>query len=1126
MDNGAATRSGFVGRERERASLVADLDAAASGRGRLFLLGGEPGIGKSRLADETAGLARERGFRVVWGRCWEAGGAPAYWPWVQSLRTYARGLDRDELRSQLGPGAPHVAQVVPEIADALPDLPVPASMEAEADRFRLFEAVATFLHRAGAAHPLMLVLDDLHAADAPSLLLLQFVAGELGDDALLVLGAYRNIELGRDHPLTFALAELSRQRTTTHLTLSGLSEAEVARMIEQSTGVTPSQTVAVAVYRETEGNPLFVNEVVRLFAAEGGLERIDDPATLHLAIPVGIREVIDRRVARLSEGSRTTLELASVFGREFSLEAVGRLYGRQADEALDLLEEATANGLVAEVAGHPGRFRFSHALIRDALYDGIAVGRRVRLHRGAGQTLQALYQPRLEPHLAELAHHFFLAVPAGEVDKAIDYSESAARSALAQLAYEEAVRLFRMALAALESGRSLDERARVRLLLAVGDALDRAGDRQGAKGEFLRAAEIARRERLAEELAEAALAYGGRFMFARWAGGPPLTSLLEDARVALADNAGPLRARVLARLAAAMRDQSDRGPRDLLSREAVELARSFSDPPTLAYALAARWAAIFGPDQPEEQLALGEELRATAREAGDKERAVEAEVHSSAVLLELGRIAEYREAIDAAGVLADELRQPAQRWFVTAAKANLALLEGRSSEAEMHIEAALRFGRRSHPFEAIACSRIELFALRREDGRLGEMEQELRRSLHEYRTRPVFGCLLAALFAELDDMDQSRAVFEGLAAAGFSDIPLNNDFLLSTTLLVEVAAFVGDTDRAVLLYDLLLPYRGLVVDTFEWSTGAVDRYLGLAAETAGDPEGAIEHLRAALELNTRLGALPFAARSERDLARLLRARDAPGDRDKAIELQRAALETAGRLGMATTAARIREELFADGPGEPERVGSEPALAGGSTPAVFRREGEYWSIALEGEAFRLRDAKGLHYLGSLLRHPGREFHVLDLVTMEEGASPSWSARRRDREEQLHGGRSSGSGPFLDEQAKSSYRARLRELEQELDEVTEWADPVRAANLREEMDFLTDELAAAVGLGGRDRQTGSEAERARVNITRAIRSALGRIREHSAGVADHLDSTVHTGTFCSYSPDPRAPISWRG
>ena len=455
---------------------------------------------------------------MVWGRCWEAGGAPAYWPWVQALRALVRGVGREELVPQLGAGAPFVAQIVAEVAEMLPEVGPPPPMGAEAARFGLFDAVAAFLRNAGAGQPLMVVLDDLHAADAPSILLLRFAARELGEARVLVLGAYRDMELDRGHPLAVALAELSREPATRHVRLSGLDEAGVARLIREVTGVMPREGVAAAVHRGTEGNPLFVGEVARLLAAEGRLERAGDPAGMGLAIPEGIREVIGRRVARLPEPCGRVLGLASVFGRDFWLPALERLCGVGAGELLDVLEEAIAAGLVAAVPGAPGRLRFSHALIRDTLYEAIPAGQRLRLHQQAGEALEAFYRPDLDPHLAELARHFFEAAAVGEAGKAVGYAERAGHRALALLAYEEAARLFKMALAALSLARPPgQDQARCRLLVALGDALTRMGERQAAREELLRAAGIARRYRMAEELGQAALAYAG---FGCWSAAP------------------------------------------------------------------------------------------------------------------------------------------------------------------------------------------------------------------------------------------------------------------------------------------------------------------------------------------------------------------------------------------------------------------------------------------------------------------------------------------------------------------------------------------------------------------------------------------------------------------------------
>lgn len=538
----------FVGRERELEELLAGLENAFSGHGGLFLLGGEPGIGKSRLADELASEARERGAQVLWGRCWEAGGAPAYWPWVQSIRSYIRDRDPEGVRVQMGSGLPDIAQMLPELRELFPDVPVPLPVESESARFRLFDSTTAFLRNAARAQPLVLVLDDLHAADTPSLLLLRFVAAELAESRIVLIGAYRDIDVEPDHPLAATAAELAREPAAHQLSLRGLSRPDVLRYIELSVGVRPSDAFVAAVHEETEGNPLFVGELVRLLAAEGRLE-VPEGSALRFAIPQGIREVIDRRLRRLSEECIRVLTLASVLGREFDLQALARVAELEAVELLQVLDEAMAARVVTEVPGALGRLRFAHQLIRDTLYDDLAASRRLALHRRVGEALETLYAQNPEPHLAELAHHFFEAAPGGEVDKAIDYARRAGDRAARLLAFEEAARLYEMALQALELEQPRDEEARCELLLRLGDARARAGDMPAAKQTFLQAADVARRLSLPEQLGWAALGYGGRFVWEAGRGDPCLLPLLQEALAALGEEGNALRAKLLARLA-------------------------------------------------------------------------------------------------------------------------------------------------------------------------------------------------------------------------------------------------------------------------------------------------------------------------------------------------------------------------------------------------------------------------------------------------------------------------------------------------------------------------------------------------------------------------------------------------
>jgi len=286
----------LVGRESELAELAAGLDDAFAGRGRLSLVAGEPGAGKSRLFEELAGRARARGARVLVGRCWEAGGAPAYWPWVQALRAYARETEPEALRAQMGAGAAALAQILPELRERFPDISEPPAREAEGARFRLFEATSGLLRNAGRAHPLVVVLDDLHAADEPSLVLLRFVARELAGSRLLVVGAYRDVDPALGDPLSSTLAELVREPNTGQIALAGLSEAAVGEHLARVTGTSPALGLARAVHARTEGNPLFVVELVRLLKTEGRIAQPD----VHLRIPPAVRAVIGRWAGRLS----------------------------------------------------------------------------------------------------------------------------------------------------------------------------------------------------------------------------------------------------------------------------------------------------------------------------------------------------------------------------------------------------------------------------------------------------------------------------------------------------------------------------------------------------------------------------------------------------------------------------------------------------------------------------------------------------------------------------------------------------------------------------------------------------------------------------------------------------------
>ena len=449
--------------------LKACLEDALSSRGRLVTLVGEPGIGKTRTAQELATYAGLRGAQVLWGRCYEEQGAPPYWPWVQAIRSYIRDVDPEQLRSDMGAGAAEIGQVVSDVRDRLPGLEAPPQLEPEQARFRLFDSITAFLKNVGRRQPLVLVLDDLHWADHPSLLLLEFVARELSNARLLIIGTFRDVELSRQHPLSRSLGELTRERLFQKVLLRGLDQEDVGRFIELASGITPPRGMVEAVHRQTEGNPLFVTEVVRLLVQEGELTRegVRQRDSWSVRIPEGVREVIGRRLDRLSERCNETLTIASVVGREFTLEQLSPLIEDiSADMLLEVLDEALSARVIEELPRAVGRYQFTHALIQETLAGELSTTRNVRLHARIAEALESLYGDNVEAHAAELAHHYVQAERVLGSEKLVHYSLLAGERALATYAHEEALAHFQRALASKE-GQPTDAETAALLFVTV-----------------------------------------------------------------------------------------------------------------------------------------------------------------------------------------------------------------------------------------------------------------------------------------------------------------------------------------------------------------------------------------------------------------------------------------------------------------------------------------------------------------------------------------------------------------------------------------------------------------------------------------------------------------------------------
>lgn len=676
MDAGRRARETevrLIGREREMAELALILGHVRSGRGHLVLITGEAGMGKTALAEELANDAHEQGARVIWGNCWETVDTPPYWPWIQAMRQLVAPIPPERLASWPAAALSALHQIAP-------DFPLPSVDAAEigsVDRFALFDGVWSILRLVSADEPLVIVLEDLHAADESSLHLLQFVSKQVKGSALLIVGSYDAREVRRKPGHARLLADIARDGK--RLDLEPLGEDAVEELHERETGVKPSPPIAAAVARASEGNPFFIREAIGTLTAKGTLNRPD--YSIGFRVPHTVRDMVRSRLAALPEDSIEILGVASVAGRRFDINVLASVTEIDVATLLELLQQPLDHDVIEE-SSVLGNYSFTHILIRETLYEDLTAAKRMRLHRRMAETLEDLYADDPESVLPELAHHWFKAGHAGDLNKTVEHAVHAAEQAARTQAYEEAVRLYQRALKASES-----------------TAVDRGAIR---------------------------------------------------------------------------------------------------------------------------------ELKLALREAQEKVRELES-----------------------------------------------------------------------------------------------------------------------------------------------------------------------------------------------------------------DP-------------------------------------------------------------------------------------APPPAPPPSEDQSFLREGEYWTVIYQGRSSRLRDTKGIRYLAHLLANPGREVHVVDLV---QAATGGVSSRSGAAGEDLGSDPFGGTGEVLDARAKSQYKQRLDELRVEVEEAEDFNDVERAARAREEMEALVQQLAGAVGLGGRSRKLGSPAERARVNVTKTIKEAMRRVGEADPTLGQHLSTTIRTGAFCAYTPDPRVPIRWR-
>lgn len=776
----------FIGRAHELSVAAGALGHIASGRGEVLLAVGEPGIGKTSLADAVAREAARRGLRVAWARCWEGEGAPAYWPWLQALESLGETL------------------------------PAPPGVTADAGsaRFAMFASVMGLLVASARQAPLLLVFDDLHVADVASLLLLQFVARGIWSHPIGLVGTYRDVDARLTPESMRLLATIGREGT--YLPLHRFRDDEIATFAERL-GVAVSGAQLAELTRVTEGNPLFVDHVVR------GLPRSGIPPTLRAALRDRLAQVAD-------DAARELLAVTAVAGREAAISTVARVAGLTASLVSERLAPAIAAGVVDPVdeAAHPTA-RFSHALLRDEMYAALPASRRAELHAALAEALEA-------PDA--VANHALAGVAVLGAERATVAVLAAARE-LSTLAFEDAAALLERAIERLQA--LVDPARLCDLLTAWGLALIRAGDLDGGKRACSRAAGLARGLADTPRLAEAALTHGSEFTPSLV--DPELVELLEESHRVLPESARALRARVLARLAAALQPAQDPSVPVSMAREAIRISGELDEADRRAVLHSAS-SALIDRGAPGECLAIDTELCRLARRAGDRVQQLRA--HGRLVFdhMEAGDVPGADSQLEAFAELLGDLPLTRYRWQLPMMRGMRALFDGRLDDVDRLHEEARAFEGDANLSIALANQRIHRLVA---EGRLDEAAAGVAvfapMAARAPRTALVVRCVLAWIRSRSGDRAATLVEVEELRRI---QAPLHDPVVAK--LAAEPFALVGSPEERALLHGALAPYAGGLV-SFGLSAmvvaGPVTRLLELlSAETAAPVAPAARAVRA------------------------------------------------------------------------------------------------------------------------------------------------------------------------------------------------------------------------------------------------------------------------------------------
>jgi hypothetical protein len=902
-----ATRP-LVGRDSELEWLCLALEEARAGTGRICLLGGEAGIGKTRIANECSARALNGGFVVLEGRGNDDETMPPFWPWKQVLRAFKSAWTERQLAELAGGHAADLTKLIPELRHLLPSTPDAATRDADDERYFAFQAVTELLTRASASRPIFVVLDDVHWLDASSLRLLKFMAPSLGAAHICLLATFRSDEL--EGACLRTLDFIARHPGAERRELGGLGRDSIAAILS-GPGQVACPEVVERITRIAAGNPLFTLQLAPLLA--NSTERPTELALLEL--PVAIRDALGRRLSKLCPSARAVLRFAAALGHECKLSDLRIATHLETTEVLTSISELVAQRVLLRAAGDHGLYEFSHPLMRETVYRSVPEGERILLHRSIAEAIEGAYAEWPSARLDDLTHHYVAAAAAGVAAKALHYARLSAEQAFEATAFEAAVGHYRSALGALDLCDVSDEPERCELLIGLGHALRGSrADVTQIRTMFQEAAHRARVIERPELFADAALGFAG--------GGGPLhlgaltemgivdpveVDLLSSAVELLGPGDSEKKVLVLAWLARALYQSSEQARRTEAADEAVAMARRLASPQLLAAALHHRQQVLRSPHVLAQRIGDLTELIGLTERTRARQLEVDARVELAWAFVQTARIAEAEREVQIAFRLAAELRHGGS----TTSLENWQLVHAyvRDNVDDVHERDQERLSRRRNErtTQAFGCRLMMARFMQDRATETIELNEEYARHM----PLPMsWRCGLCSTYAIVGRFEDSRTLFEELALTGFSGVPMTHDWLSAYVLLASACCLLRDEKRAPIFVNLLAPFEGnvLVMGLGTFLLCPVALALCELHTLLGNFSEAERCADISARLASELRSPAIVAWTMIERADIHARRGAPGDRARAEELVAAAGAAIASTGFVYLYRRGREIL--------------------------------------------------------------------------------------------------------------------------------------------------------------------------------------------------------------------------